>query len=254
MNDIVVISVVRDFDLYNRLVASNVFFRNAQFVTFDNRKDNKFISVRYNQFLDNYDYSQAAWFVFCHEDWELLEDLSARLEVADKGCLYGVIGTVFVPKKNKYLLRSLGYVKNSDKKGENVRFYGRSCPVFTQVDTFDCQCLVVHSSLIAAHTLRFDENLHFDLYVEDFCINAREKYGILSKILNIKCQHYSFGSIEQRFYDNFAYLQEKYKNACRSYSNCLVTQEIGKKLDKRIKREPHGLVNSLKRRLYKLFH
>lgn len=254
MNDIVVISVVRDFDLYNRLVASNVFFRNAQFVTFDNRKDNKFISVRYNQFLDSYDYSQAAWFVFCHEDWELQSDISEKLLSAPTDCLYGPIGTVLVPENDIYRLCMLGYVKNSDKNGKNIRFYGNKCADFAKVDTFDCQCLIVHSDLVQKFNLRFDKNLQFDLYVEDFCINAFEQHGIESRILGIKCQHYSYGSILDRFKQNFAYLKEKYKESSHSYSNCLLTEALGKEPDKPIKRQRSGLWKSLKRRGYNIWN
>ena len=166
MDDLIVVSVVRDYPLYSDLVANNTFFASAKFADFDNRVDNQYISVRYNSFLDDYDYSQEAWFVFCHEDWELLSPIADKLECADKDSLYGPIGTVFVPARNTYLLRSLGYVKNSDKNGKNIRFYGRSCPLFTQVDTFDCQCLAVHSSLVRKYHLRFDERLQWDFSVD----------------------------------------------------------------------------------------
>ena len=67
-----VISVVRDFDTYNRLVKGNPFYSaRTNFVAFDNRVENQGISKRYNSFLDNYDYSKSDWFLFCHEDWEL---------------------------------------------------------------------------------------------------------------------------------------------------------------------------------------
>lgn len=111
MDDLIVVSVVRDYPLYSDLVANNTFFASAKFADFDNRVDNQYISVRYNSFLDDYDYSQEAWFVFCHEDWELLSPIADKLECADKDSLYGPIGTVFVPARNRYLLRSLGYVK-----------------------------------------------------------------------------------------------------------------------------------------------
>ena len=52
---------------------------------------------------------------------------------------------------------------------------GRRVKTGIKVQTFDCQCLIIHSSLINRYKLRFDENLTFDLYVEDFCANANEK-------------------------------------------------------------------------------
>ena len=39
----------------------------------DNNEENLPISARYNAFLDGYDYSNPAWFVFAHEDFELEE-------------------------------------------------------------------------------------------------------------------------------------------------------------------------------------
>ena len=74
------ISVVRDFDLYNRVIANNPNLGDAQKIAFDNREENRPIPARYNEFLDGYDYSKPAWFVFCHEDFEPLESLEPLLE------------------------------------------------------------------------------------------------------------------------------------------------------------------------------
>lgn len=249
MCNLAVITVVRNYEMYNRFIKKNNRFQSALFYDLDNTAENKNISVRYNEFLNQYDYSKEAWFVFCHEDWQLNGDIVSKLENLDKKSLYGPIGTIFLPQKERFLLRSLGGVRNSDKEGKNIRFYGRSCQDGTVVDTFDCQCLLVHSGLIEKYLLRFDEKLRFDLYVEDFCAMAKEQYGIVSRIINLKCRHYSYGSIEERFYNDFEYLQDKYQDARFSYSNGLVTKEFGKKLGYPIKRDTHGFINSLKRRI-----
>ena len=101
------------------------------------------------------------------------------------------------------------------------------------MDTFDCQCLVVHSSLIRRYGLRFDERLSFDLYVEDFCVGAYERYGIESHILLMECHHFSQGSIGQRFYEALACLQEKYRSARKRYAS-IVGRHItfGRNIDK----------------------
>lgn len=252
MEKLAVVTVVRNYEMYNRFVKNNEWFQPARFYDLNNTIENKNISVRYNEFLNRYDYSEEAWFVFCHEDWQLKGDIVSKFERLDKNSLYGPIGTIFLPQKNRFLLRSLGGVKNSDKEGKNIRFYGRSCQNGTLVDTFDCQCLLVHSSLIEKYQLRFDENLHFDLYVEDFCAMAKEQFGILSKIINLKCQHYSYGSIKECFYNDFEYLESKYQKAAFSYSNGLITKAFGKKLDLPIKRDTQGFINSLKRKLVKI--
>lgn len=254
MEKAAVITVVRDYAMYTYLVKNNVYFQSAALYDLNNTVENESISVRYNEFLNAYDFSRETWFIFCHEDWELKEDLTAKLTVLDKNALYGPIGTALLAQKKRFLLRSFGGVKNSDKDGKNVRFYGRKCSDGTPVETFDCQCLIVHSGLIEKYGLRFDENLSFDLYVEDFCANAKEKYGIASKIVNLKCQHYSYGHIKDRFYSGFEYLEKKYAGAQNSYSNGLITKEFGKKLAMPIKRDTHGFINSLKRRWYALVH
>ena len=249
MDKIAVITVVRDYEMYTRLIKNNINFQSAVLYDLDNTAENKSISVRYNEFINAYDFSQETWFVFCHEDWELKEDIAHKLAFLDKNSLYGPIGTVLLDQKSRFLLRSLGGVKNSDKEGKNIRFYGRKCKDGTSVETFDCQCLIVHSGLIEKYGLRFDENLGFDLYVEDFCANAKEKFGIASRIVNLKCRHYSYGNIRERFYDSFEYLQDKYAAANYSYSNGLITKTFGKKLSLPIKRDTQGFINSLKRKM-----
>lgn len=50
-----IISVVRDFEMYDRLVRNNPFNKGADFSCFDNRQENLGIAARYNQFLNGYD-------------------------------------------------------------------------------------------------------------------------------------------------------------------------------------------------------
>lgn len=208
-----VISVVRNFDMYNRLVKNNPFITTADFICFDNRTDNKGIPLRYNFFLNNYDYHHEDWFIFCHEDWETKENLQRRLNVIDKNCLYGPIGANW-----KYSTKKpIGQIIQSNKDGSNKEIEGLKGYNLKQANTFDCQCLIVHSSLINKYHLRFDEKLTFDLYIEDFCINAHERYNVKSKILQLNCQHWSKGNITERLHKQFLYLKNKYKNAKKIY-------------------------------------
>ena len=220
--------------MYDRLVKNNPFNQGAEFVVFDNNQENLSISARYNSFLDSYDYANEAWFIFCHEDWEVKEDLDERLKGLAKDCLYGPIGAPF--SKNKFMWSSvaLGQIEQSDKEGTKLQMCGQYNVTFPEVGTFDCQCLIVHSSLVQKHHLRFDENLYFDLYVEDFCINAKENYGVSSRVLQLKCHHWSMGNVGERFYEKLKYLREKYKEAQNFYIStvdcCKITKGI--RLDK----------------------
>lgn len=223
-----IISVVRDFDMYNRLVKDNPFYpKGAVFTAFDNNKENLTIPIRYNSFLDDYDYSNEDWFVFCHEDWEVKEELEKRLKSLDKNSLYGPIGISFNCQIMSYH-RIKGQIKNSHKDGSEKILIGYQVKNFPEVGTFDCQCLIVHSSLIKKYKLRFDENLTWDLYVEDFCISARENHAVPSKILQLNCQHYSFGNVTERFYKQHKYLQNKYINSKNTYITVCSDNIIGK--------------------------
>lgn len=208
MDKLVFVSVVRNPGLYASCVSSNAFNTGADFVSFDNTGENLGISKRYNSFLDSYDYSEPAWFVFCHEDWELLEDIRPRLEKLPKDSLYGPIGTSTLVTGNRVCSYTRGFCRQCDRNGGRpVKCRG----LFRTgvVDTFDCQCLIVHSSLVERFSLRFDENFTFDLYVEDFCISACERHGILSRILPLDCRHWSYGSISDRFIRQKEYLSSK---------------------------------------------
>ena len=87
------VSVVRDFAMYKKCIEGNPFVK-AELHAIDNRTENFPIPVCYNRFLDRYDYSRDSWFVFCHEDFELREDISALLDSWDRNSLHGVVGGV----------------------------------------------------------------------------------------------------------------------------------------------------------------
>ena len=204
------ISVIRDFAMYDRLVRNNPNNAGAEFVAFDNNVENKTIPVRYNSFLNSYDYSKEAWFVFCHEDFQFLEPVAPKLDSLDKGAIYGVFGA-------KLRVPGVGLQIDSNKDGSDMSFRGLPVSGPTTVDTIDCACLIVHSSLVAKFSLRFDENLTYDLYTEDFGIAAKEEFGIDTKVLPIRTHHYSYGNVVQRFHDQLRYLNDKYADASQVY-------------------------------------
>ncbi len=215
MTKVFFVSVVRDFDMYNRCVVHNPNCAGGSFHAVDNRSKNEFISVCYNRFLNQYDFSEDAWIVFCHEDFQLYEPLEPFLEKADRNTLYGPIGVTTKCRLGIYYQWKLaGVIETSNKFGENVGTVGRSVPFGTPVETFDCQCLIVHSSLIRRTGTRFDEHLSYDLYVEDFCMQAKENHNVLSAVLPVKCRHWSYGNAMSRYHDQARYLEGKWPNVC----------------------------------------
>lgn len=212
-----VISVVRNFEMYNRLVKNNKFYpKTADFIPFNNSNENKTIPERYNSFLDNYDYSTPNWFVFCHEDWELKENIENKLVNLDKDSIYGPIG---ISMNYAGLIKKIptGQIENCDKDGSKLRVNGIKKETGTVVSTLDCQCVIINSSLVKKYNLRFDQNLPFDLYVEDFCINAKEKHNIPTKIIALYCRHWSWGKITDRYKRTLKYLQHKHKKSYQTY-------------------------------------
>jgi hypothetical protein len=213
------ISVCRDFELYKKFFEDNSNTNSYVLNQIDNRQENLGIPKRYNQFLDQYNYLQETWFVFCHEDF-LLQDtkLKSKLEHLDKGCFWGPIGSALEYKELNFARlktlmpqrRLLGNILQKDKDGSNSLSIGKLIDSASEVSTFDCCCLIVHSSLIQKHSLRFDEKLTFDLYVEDFCANGLLEHKIKSFALQIDCEHWSYGNIGPRYLQSLEYLNQKY--------------------------------------------
>lgn len=211
-----IVSVVRDYSMYDRCIRNNPFCQEFRQVPLDNVQENLSITVQYNRFLESF--QEDGWIIFCHEDWRLDQDLFPLLRDLDKSCLYGPIGMYLIECKHADFMEVRGFTVDGPKDGSRSNRF-RGVRLQGVVDTFDCQCLIVHRSLIRRHNLRFDETLTFDLYVEDFCVAAREKAGIDSHILLMKCHHFSQGTIAPRFYVALSYLQKKYANASKRYAS-----------------------------------
>lgn len=88
------------------------------------------------------------------------------------------------------------------------------------VESLDCCCLIVHSSLIRKHNLKFDENLSWHMYVEDFCMGAKKNYGIKTKAVQFDCFHLGKGNLNEDFYSAAKYVKDKY-NLKRLKTTCL---------------------------------
>ena len=199
--EIIFISVDNNHELYDKCVRNNPFItnnNNIKTVVFDNTMENKYISVRYNEFLNSYDYSNSrnsggAWFVFCHNDWEILEDIEQKLNNLDTNAIYGPIGhRLYKRNENSYVMEWCGQCYERKKDGSNLRLLDAfHKDTGTPADVVDAQCMIVHSSLVEKYNLRFDEQFEYDLYVEDFMLAAKQNHNIPSRILNLKCCHYS---------------------------------------------------------------
>lgn len=215
MSRVIIISVVRDFSMYEKCVRGNPNCVGAEFAVFDNRVENQGLSYLFNRFLSSRPENEDAWYMFCHEDFELREPICPLLDKLDSQSLWGPIGARTTRHFVYYKWELLGRVWQCDRNGHNLLQMGEAVPLGTEVETFDCQCLLVHSSLVSCFNLGFDENLTFDLYVEDFCMNAHERSNgrIRSRIIPMAACHWSGGNMGERYYRQEAYLKRKYPNS-----------------------------------------
>lgn len=216
LNDrLLVVSVVRDASMYKRCVEDNPFLAQCRILPLYNIEKNDGVPTCYNRAIKKLLPEASGWIVFCHEDFMFLEDPAPLLNSADRQSVWGVFGGVTTVRRH-WLFGEVwggtyeGQLIDSDKNGARVREIGHATPIGTRVDTLDCCCLIVHSELLRRLNLLFDECLSFDLYAEDFCMNAYCKYGVKSRVLPLKCRHYSRGAVLPRFFSQIEYLNVKY--------------------------------------------
>jgi hypothetical protein len=184
---------------------------------YDNTKENIGISKRYNDFLNGSSHDDT-WFIFCHQDFGFMEDPYSRIKDLDKNFIYGPIGAVRKKgvffRKSKIRFEKKVLLGQINQANNDYRFYKNGIYITKPrvVETIDCCCIIVHSSLIKKYNLRFDEHLTFHLYAEDLSLCALFNHGIKTKAIQIECRHSSLGIASRDFYDSLEYLKSKYKD------------------------------------------
>lgn len=201
--------------MYSRCVADNPFCEGCSKVCFDNSEENVPIGVRYNSFLENC--TEDCWIVFCHEDWQVKQDLAELVGSLNPDYIYGPIGAFLKTGRRSDFVIYKGSIREGTKDGRIVRKIANRVPA-GRVDTLDCQCVIVHSSLIRRTGLRFDAKLRFDMYVEDFCASAFTCFGVQTMVIPIKCVHYSPGVISSGFEESLKYVREKFAGAPKRFA------------------------------------
>ena len=171
----------------------------------DNRLKNFGLPKIYNELIES-NIDANCWLFFVHEDFEIKESL-LKINNLDVNCIYGTFG---VRLENGV---PIGYGSHvcSNKDGSNAVRVGLVVDSPMEVDSLDCQSVLVHASLLKKHpVLRFDENLSFDLYAEEFCMKARFELEIDVKVFDLDFQHYSHGNITDRYHQGLVYLAGRY--------------------------------------------
>ncbi len=216
MSGLKIVSVVNNFEIFDRCIKGNEFLKNAEIIVYDNTVENIGIAERYNTFIDTIKESDDFWVAFIHQDFIFCEDLNLRFKNMDKNSIYGAIGVrrslFFLQLFPKLILRifrrrvALGRIY----EGEGDRTVGNIVKNQPKVTTLDCCCCIVHSSLFKKKKLMFDENLKFHMYVEDFCHTAKKR-GVASRVLQLNCRHLSGGCQDEEFERSVKYVKAKHK-------------------------------------------
>ena len=219
-----IITVVNNHALFDQTIRNNPYMNAFPMHVFDNAAENVGLSKRYNDYIVNR-MPEDAWLVFCHQDFAFEEDIAQKLAVLDRGRIYGPTGTgptkqfLFIASFSRYGVERfrLGFYDRTKKYGritqktpKKTQAMGRYIRKPALVDTVDCCCMIVHTSLIRKHNLRFDESLEWHLYVEDFCLNARARHGVQTMAVQLDCVHLSAGTPDFGFEKDLVYLKSKY--------------------------------------------
>ncbi|MEO7108061.1 MAG: hypothetical protein ABIZ09_16925 [Rhodoferax sp.] len=205
MTKLKIITVVIDPGMYERFFMTNPVVNGSDLESIDNRQHNRGLPIIYNELIARY-LDANCWLLFVHEDFEIKGGLSV-IDTLDSRCIYGTFGLNF--ENNSPV--PYGRHTCSNKDGTRAVEVGQVVVDPVAVQTLDCQSVLVHTTLLRDNPgLRFDEQLTFDLYAEDFCINAKYKLGITSKVFPLTFQHYSHGSITDRYHSGIRYLSHKY--------------------------------------------
>ena len=121
--------------------------------------------------------NENVWFVFCHQDFILNENLQERLKGKDTETVYGPIGRIAADTLTGSVTQTDGTI------------IGRQLDEDSPVQTLDEMCLIAHARVFR-QGLAFDEQFAFHFYGADFCMQAyRSGYDVLA--MQLKCHHKS---------------------------------------------------------------
>ena len=218
MDKIKIVSVVSNFDVYKTSIQDNKAMNIHQLISYDNREENIGIPKRYNHFID--ENKDDCWIIFCHQDFGFNKNPQEILNKLDKNFIYGPVGVMpkkqflsiirLKPKFNVIKNKLIGQINQFKKETQKFKKKGCMVASSTVVETLDCCCLIIHSSLLKKHNLKFDEQLSWHLYSEEFSINAKNKHNVLSKVVQFDCFHIGQGDINEDFDTSWDYVLKKH--------------------------------------------
>jgi hypothetical protein len=166
-----------DLPTLNKCFLSSVNIDTADVILCENPKREPLPKLL-NRIIAEANTADSSWFVFCHPDFILKENLPGKLATLDTSTVYGVIGARTAQEA------FFGRVIQID--GSTM---GMALKEPTPVQTLDEMCLIVHSSLLR-EGLRFDERFCVHFYGADVCMQAC-MMGFDVYAVQVECQHKS---------------------------------------------------------------
>lgn len=194
--------------MVERFFRKNPYLDGVDVSLIDNRGVNSGISEIYNSVIAS-SLDQDLWLLFVHEDFEIRGPLFDLTDLP-RNAVYGTFGV----RMSGHSPIGVGRHTCSRKDGSEAVKLGAKIETPTWVDTLDCMAIMLHTSMLRKHPgLRFDQNLSFDLYCEEFCLNAQENFGIPVMVLPLAFQHYSHGKITERYFRGLEHLARRYPDS-----------------------------------------
>ncbi len=207
MSAVKLFSVFINPTMYRSFFELNPYLWPYECTGIDNRVDNLGLPALYNRVIEEH-LNEDCWLFFVHEDFEIKQSLHSLLNL-DPSQVYGTFG---VRMQDHYPV-AYGEHTCSNKDGSEAVTVGVPLEEVALVSSLDCQSVLLHTSLLRQFpALRFDEYLSFDLYAEDFCMQAQFHFALSVGVFPLAFQHFSKGKVTERYHRGLAYLANKFPN------------------------------------------
>lgn len=211
-----IVTVVKDFELYEESIKNNEFTKDCDLVAYDNSREDISITQRYNDFLENHlpKISPRDWIIFCNQGFTFLEDFKEIIKRLEPNAIYGVMGA---KTRRKFSWRHFKFLNEIVKVGGV--FTDKDCIPqphshkelkLKQVDNIDSCCMIINAELLQDFHLTFNEKLPFFFFVEEFCLAALYKYKIKAHVLPLNAFFLGPQEFPPEYYDSKDYLKTEY--------------------------------------------
>ena len=211
-----IVTVVKDFELYEESIKNNEFTKDCDLITYDNSKEDISVTQRYNDFLENHLKKIAPndWIVFCNQGFKFLEDFKEIILGLEPNSIYGVMGAKtkrkFSWKRFKFLdeIAKVGGIIKDENHVPKQR--SRKEQKIKLVENIDSCCMIINAELLQDFHLNFNEKLPYFFFIEEFCLAALYKYKIKAHVIPVDAFFLGPQEFPPEYYESKDYLKTEY--------------------------------------------